>query len=136
MGYLKPIRTNSMFSLFDDFFARDSFFKDSFHTIGSSYNIEKLGLDSYRLSINVAGFRKDEISLSLDNGYLTIEGKHKLEKKESDYIHRGFASEFCNSFSIEEGSEVLDAYVADGILHVDIKVKKPLHKSPQNIAIR
>jgi molecular chaperone IbpA len=140
MGYLKPVgtslRTNNMFSLFDDFFGRDSFFKDNFQSVGSSYNIEKLGQDSYRLSVNVAGFKKDEIYLSLDNGYLKVEGKHKLEKRANDYIYKGFASEFCNSFSLEEGSEILDAHLLDGVLHVDIKVKKPLHRSPKNIFIR
>src|SRR4051794_5181453 len=55
------------------------------------YNIEKLGDDSYRITIAVAGFGKDELSIVAQQNTLTVSGKKKGDENRQ-YLHRGLAA--------------------------------------------
>ena len=144
MSNLRPIKRNSLlspmfsrnniFDVFEDFFNKDSFLGNISPI--NNYNIEKLNNSSYRIYVNVAGYKKEEIELFLEDGYLNIEAKSKLEKNNEKYIHQGISSSFRQSFSIEEEAEIINAELQDGILHIDIKVKDRTSKPSTRIPIK
>ena len=55
------------------------------------YNIERLGDDSYQISLAVAGFSPDEISVTAEHNVVTIEG-NKMNKTEREYLYRGISA--------------------------------------------
>ena len=84
--------------------------------------------DSYEVDIDLPGFKKDEIKLELENGYLTISAAKGLDKDETDkktgkYIRRErYAGNLSRSFYIGEGvtKEDIHAKYEDGILKLSI----------------
>ncbi len=97
-------------SIFDAF---DDFFKPSFY--GGANSRMKTDIKEteggYELKIDMPDFEKSDISLTLDNGYLTVEAK-KEDKKEDKYIHRERSYSCSRSY-----------YVGDKITEEDIKAK-------------
>lgn len=103
------------------------------------YNQIKLNDTEYILSFALAGFSKDDVSVSLDNRTLTIKG----EKKEAglpegaEYIHKGIAArKFTEVFSLPEFTEVVGAEFKDGILDVKLEKQIPEEKKPKTIKIK
>src|SRR5689334_11204599 len=62
------------------------------------YNIERLGEDSYQISLAVAGFSPDEISITAEQNVVTIEG-NKPEKAERQFLYRGISTRHSNASS-------------------------------------
>ncbi|MDR3155708.1 MAG: Hsp20 family protein [Holosporaceae bacterium] len=84
------------------------------------YNIEQIGEHGFRITLALAGFRKDEISISLENNQLTIRGKQETNPKVV-YIHRGIAMrQFVRTFVLADGVEVENAEFCDGLLHLNL----------------
>ena len=84
------------------------------------YNIEQIGEHSLRISLAVAGFTQDQLSVSLEDNQLTIRGK-QLEEANRIYLHRGIAArQFQRSFVIAEGIQVSAARLDNGLLHIDL----------------
>lgn len=138
---LKPIKHNNSLSRIDEMFSR--FFNGFEHPFSmldnrlhSNYNIKKLKDNEYSINLNVAGFNKEDISISLDKDTLVIRGDNHLEQKDDEYIYQGFSSSFSNSFSLSGDSEVKDAYIKDGILTIIIKENIKENKNVKNITIR
>jgi molecular chaperone IbpA len=74
------------------------------------YNIEKTGEDSYRLTMAVAGFARDEIDITVQQNALTVAGKAKNGEDESRYLHRGIARRaFERRFSLADHIKVTGA---------------------------
>ena len=93
--------------------------------------------DSYELAVDLPGFKKDEISIDLSNGYLTIEAAKGLDKDEEDkkgrYIRRErYAGSMSRSFYVGDDvrSEDVSAKFEDGILKISVPkaAKKELPK--------
>lgn len=102
------------------------------------YNVETQGEDKYQISVAVAGFKKDEIEITLKDGLLTVEGK-KAEKENDgvNYLHRGISSRaFTRSWRLAEYVEVKDAKMEDGLLYVSLEREVPEEKKPKTIAIK
>lgn len=94
------------------------------------YNIERLSRDEnmperLRITLAVAGFRQDELDITLEESQLVIRGR-QVEDKSRDYLHRGIAArQFQRAFLLAEGMEVLGAELAHGLLCVDLARPEP-----------
>jgi len=100
------------------------------------YDLIKLDEDTYRLSIAIAGFTKDNISVLVDNGTLIINGEI-VDATDAQFVHKGIAGrKFTRSFALGEYMEVTGAEMKDGMLHIDIDRIIPEDKKPKEIAIK
>jgi molecular chaperone IbpA len=100
------------------------------------YDIFKLDEDTYKLSLAVAGFSKDDINVSVDNGTLIIKGE-LIEVADAEIVHKGIAGrKFTRTFALGEYMEVTGAEMKDGMLHIDIDRIIPEDKKPKEIAIK
>lgn len=127
-------RRNS-FDLLDDFFD-DSFFTRKEKNLMKT-DIRELK-DKYIVDVDLPGFNKKDISLSLDNGYLNIKAKTEKNdehKDEGKYLHKErFYGECSRSFYV--GEEIVEkdikAEFKDGILKVELP-KKEISKEEKTI---
>ena len=103
------------------------------------YNQIKLNDTEYILSFALAGFSKDDVSVSLDNRKLTIKGeKQDAELPEgAEYLHKGIAArKFTDIFTLPEFVEVVGAEFKNGILDIKLEKQIPEDKLPKTIAIK
>jgi molecular chaperone IbpA len=102
------------------------------------YNIERTGEDAYRISMAVAGFSDEEISLEAHRNVLTIKGE-KADQENGDsgeFLYRGIASRaFERRFQLADHVEVKGAELKNGLLHIDLKRNIPEELKPRKIAI-
>ena len=86
------------------------------------YNVEDRGENAVRITLAVAGFAPDEVSVTLEGRQLTIAGKREgAGKDEAAYLHRGIAARgFVRNFVLADGLEVERASLEHGLLHVDL----------------
>jgi molecular chaperone IbpA len=100
------------------------------------YDLLKLDEDTYRISIAVAGFSKDDINVSVDNGTLIIKGEI-VEVTDAEVVHKGIAGrKFTRSFALGEYMEVTGADMKDGMLHINVDRIIPEDKKPKTIKIK
>jgi molecular chaperone IbpA len=102
------------------------------------YNIERTGEDSYRISMAVAGFSDEEISIEAHRNVLTVKGERKDEGtgEGSELLYRGIASRaFERRFQLADHVEVVGASLRNGLLFVDLKRNIPEELKPRKIAI-
>jgi len=102
------------------------------------YNIESTGEDSYRLTMAVAGFSRDEIEITVQQNSLVISGKAQKEGEETQgrYLHRGIARRaFERRFSLADHMKVNGASLDNGLLHVDLVREVPEEAKPRQIKI-
>ena len=84
------------------------------------YNVEQTGPNSLRITLAVAGFSKDELSVSVEDDELAIAGK-QVDDADRVYIHRGIAArQFQRRFVLAQGIEVQGAALDNGLLHIDL----------------
>jgi molecular chaperone IbpA len=100
------------------------------------YDLLKLDEDTYRLSLAIAGFTKNDIDISVDNGSLIIKGEI-IEVTDAEVVHKGIAGrKFVRSFALGEYMEVTSAELKDGMLHIDIDRIVPEEKKPKSVKIK
>jgi len=100
------------------------------------YNIEKSDLESYRITIAVAGFAADEVELSQNGNALVVTGQKKDEDGERHYLHRGIASrQFRQTFNLADHVKVNQANLDYGLLKIDLVREVPEALKPRRIAI-
>ena len=100
------------------------------------YDILKLDEDTYRISLAIAGFTKEDIDVSVDNGTLLIKGEI-VEVTDAEVVHKGIAGrKFTRSFALGEYMEVTGADMKDGMLHVNVERIIPEDKKPKTIEIK
>ena len=102
------------------------------------YNIERTGDASYRISMAIAGFGEDEISIEAQQNKLTITGKKEaVDDDQVKYLHRGIATRsFQRQFELADYVEVKGAALENGLLHVDLAREIPEAMKPRTIAIK
>ncbi len=89
------------------------------------YNIEQIGDDGLRITLAVAGFGRDDLSITVEDNQLVIRGKQQ-EERDRIYLHRGIAArQFQRSFVLVDGIEVTGADLDNGLLHIDLKRPMP-----------
>ncbi|MEL7343450.1 MAG: Hsp20 family protein [Pseudomonadota bacterium] len=90
------------------------------------YNIEQTSDDAFRITLAVAGFRRDELSITLENRQLTVRGRQGEDDDGRVFLHRGIAArQFQRSFVLAEGVEVKAAEMENGLLHIDVARIRP-----------
>lgn len=129
------------FDLFDNFFRDEDFFTKKQNSLMKTDVKEKK--DKYEIKIDMPGFEKKDIKLSLKNGYLEISAKTSKEdnEKEEKYIRRErFFGECSRSFYVGEDitEEDIDAEFKNGILKIDVpkKEKEEDQKETKQIEIK
>lgn len=101
------------------------------------YDLIKVDEDTYKLSLAVAGFSKDDIDVSVDNGTLIIKGEIEESVDTEKIVHKGIAGrKFTRTFALGEYMEVIGAKLEDGMLSVDIERIVPEEKKPKTIKIK
>lgn len=100
------------------------------------YNIEKTDDDSYRISIAVAGFSADELSVEVRDGALIVSARKSEGDEGRTYLHRGIATRaFERKFQLADHVKVTGASHADGMLHIDLEREVPEALKPRRIEI-
>ena len=99
------------------------------------YNIERLGEDRYQISLAVAGFSPDEISVTAEQNVVTIEGS-KTDKTEREFLYRGISTRaFKRQFNLADHVQVKNASFDNGLLKIELVREIPEAMKPRQIAI-
>ena len=105
---------------------------------GDSYppfNIEQVGESGFRISLAVAGFAPDDLSVQVESNQLVVRGR-QAEQSERVYLHRGIAArQFRRVFVLSEGLEVESAGLDNGILTIELR-RPTILSEVRTIAIR
>ncbi|WP_068878931.1 MULTISPECIES: Hsp20 family protein [unclassified Phenylobacterium] len=103
------------------------------------YNVEDRGDGALRITLAVAGFSPDQLSVNIEDRQLVVTGKRDGQapgKSEEAYLHRGIAARgFVRSFVLADGMVVEGATLEHGLLHIDLARPEP-EKRVQSIPIR
>ncbi len=100
------------------------------------YNIEKTAEDAYRISLAVAGFGSDDLSIEVKENALLVTAKKGAESTEKTYLHRGIATRaFERRFHLADHVRVTGASHTDGMLHIDLQREIPEALKPRRIEI-
>jgi len=90
------------------------------------FNIEQTSEQSYRITLAVAGFAEDDLSITVEDRQLVIRGKQHDDSDGRIFLHRGIAArQFQRSFVLADGVDVGEAHMENGLLHVDLARDKP-----------
>ena len=99
------------------------------------YNIEQISDHSFRITLAVAGFAEEDLSITLEDRQLVVRGKQEDDSEGRVFLHRGIAArQFQRSFVLAEGVDVSGATMKNGLLHVDLARSVP-EKVVQTIKI-
>ena len=100
------------------------------------YNIEAFDDDTYRISMAVAGFGEDDISVTVARNSLVISGRIGKSEGTVAYLHRGLAARpFERRFELAEHVEVKSANLVNGLLHVDLERVVPDEFKPRTLKV-
>ncbi|HEX4508026.1 MAG TPA: Hsp20 family protein [Alphaproteobacteria bacterium] len=100
------------------------------------YNIEKLGENSYRVTLAVAGFGEGDIDITVENNALTVKGKAQADAEGAQFLHRGIAGRaFERRFQLADHVEVETARLVNGLLHVELVRRIPEALKPRKIEV-
>jgi len=105
------------------------------------YDIVQVSDDEYMISLAVAGFGHDNLSVTKDKNLLVIEGKHSRETVENEdatakYLHKGISERsFRREFQLADHVEISNAHLELGILSIHLKREIPESAKPKSIAI-
>lgn len=90
------------------------------------FNIEQTSPSSYRITLAVAGFAEDDLSITVEDRQLVVRGKQSDDGADRVFLHRGIAArQFQRSFVLADGVEVAGAAMAHGLLHIDLRRAVP-----------
>lgn len=100
------------------------------------HNIIKLDESRYVVELAVAGFSKDEIEITVQDGTLTVKGDKAEKEVDIQYLHRGIGTRsFTKTLTIADTIEVRGAEFKDGILKIGLENIIPESKKPRKIEI-
>ena len=101
------------------------------------YNIEKLGEDSYRIVMAVAGFAEADLEVTAKENSLVVAGKKQSDEAgKVTQLHRGIATRaFERRFDLADHMRVTGAHLENGLLHIELLRELPEAMKPRSIAI-
>ena len=119
---------------FEDVFTR--FFQmEEYNSSYPFYNIKKIDDENYILEMALAGWKKSDVTVTVEDGVLSIAGKVKSDA--NNYIHKGVAQRaFVKRLQLSEYVECKGAKLEDGMLKVELVYDPPDAKKPKKIAVR
>ena len=126
--YRSTVGFDRLFSMLDGFEAAPGY---------PPYNIERTGDNDYRISVAVAGFGENELSIESKENTLTIKGeKQAKEEVNGEVLYQGIAARaFERQFQLADYVQVKGANLENGLLHVELVREIPEAKKPRQIAI-
>ena len=127
--YRSTVGFDRLFSMLDGFEAAPGY---------PPYNIERTGDNAYRISVAVAGFGENELSIEAKENTLTIKGEKQVkdEKNSGEVLYQGIAARaFERVFQLADYVVVKGASLQNGLLHVDLVRQVPEAMKPRRIAI-
>ncbi|MEM7270855.1 MAG: Hsp20 family protein [Pseudomonadota bacterium] len=90
------------------------------------FNIEQRDENSYRITLAVAGFAEEDLSITVEDAQLVVRGKQAEASEDRVFLHRGIAArQFQRSFVLADGVEVEGADMENGLLHIDLARSEP-----------
>ncbi|MCA8868253.1 MAG: Hsp20 family protein [Rhodobacteraceae bacterium] len=90
------------------------------------YNIEQSAEDRFKITLAVAGFLPDDMSITLENRQLTVRGQQNDDNDGRVFLHRGIAArQFQRSFVLADRVEVTGASMENGLLHIELRQANP-----------
>jgi len=99
------------------------------------YNIERAEQDHYWISLALAGFKPEEVTITAEQNVLTVEG-HKAEKGDTQYIYQGISARpFRRVFNLADYVEVKGATFEGGLLKIELVREVPEAMKPRRIGI-
>ncbi len=99
------------------------------------FNIEQKSANSYRITLAIAWFSEEDLSITVEDRQLVIRGKQTEDDADRVFLHRGIAArQFQRTFVLADGVEVTGAATENGLLHVDLSKAEP-EKIVQTIKI-
>ena len=99
------------------------------------YNIERTGEDHYQISLALAGFTPEEVTITAEQNVLTVEGQ-KAEKGEHQYLYQGISARpFRRVFNLADYVQVKGASFDGGLLKIELVREVPDAMKPRRIAI-
>ncbi len=100
------------------------------------YNVVKYTDDEYGLYLAVAGFSKQDLSVTVDDGYLIVSGNIESITTEPEFLHKGISTrKFMRKFILAEHMEVDYSSLHNGILSIGVIRNVPEEKKPKQIEI-
>jgi molecular chaperone IbpA len=126
--YRSTIGFDRLFSMLDAFDSAPGY---------PPYNIERTGENEYRISVAVAGFAENELSVDAKENTLTIKGEKQVkEEKSGEVLYQGIAARaFERVFQLADYVQVKGAAIENGLLHVDLVREVPEAKKSRRISI-
>ncbi len=103
------------------------------------YDIEKTGNDEYRISMALAGFKDDDIKVTIEGEILRVEGRASVSETEEgrEFLYQGIAKrEFTRQFQLADNIHVEAASFKDGLLEIGLFREIPEHEKPRRIDIK
>ena len=100
------------------------------------YNIEKTSDETYRISVAVAGFADEDLTVEVKENALVVAARKADTEDERTYLHRGIATRaFERRFQLADHVHVTGAAHENGMLHIDLKREVPEALKPRRIQI-
>jgi molecular chaperone IbpA len=129
--YRNTVGFDRLFSMLDQFVGVDA--APSY----PPYNIERTGENAYRISIAVAGFTDEDLTIEVKENALSVRGEKKAsEERKAEVLYQGIAARsFDRRFQLADGVQVVGAALENGLLHVDLVREMPEAKKPKLIPI-
>jgi molecular chaperone IbpA len=126
--YRSTVGFDRLFSMLDGFEAAPGY---------PPYNIERTGENDYRISVAVAGFGENELSIESKENTLTIKGEKQVKDEvDGEVLYQGIAARaFERQFQLADYVQVKGAALENGLLHVDLVREIPEAKKPRQITI-
>jgi molecular chaperone IbpA len=102
-----------------------------------SCNIVRTGEDRYRISLAVAGFKPEQINVTIEQNQLVISGRANEKQGPSEYLYRGIAVRpFERRFNLADYVEVKNATMEDGLLQIELQRELPETMKPRRIEVK
>jgi molecular chaperone IbpA len=100
------------------------------------YDVEQCGEDSYRISLAIAGFTRNEIDITTKPNVLVVTGTKNEESDQQRFLHRGIAARaFERQFQLADYVQVTGASLENGLLAIDLRREVPESIKPRKIEI-
>jgi molecular chaperone IbpA len=126
--YRSTVGFDRLFSMLDGFDAAPGY---------PPYNIERTGENDYRISVAVAGFGEEDVSIEAKENTLTIKGEKQVKEENSgEVLYQGIAARaFERVFQLADHVQVKAARLENGLLHVELVREVPEAMKPRRISI-
>ena len=137
---LRPVTVgfDPVFDRFERMF-NDDFFNGPSNTEYPPYNIVRTGDYTYDIEVALAGFSKEDIDVSYEDGVVSVKSIHEAKDKEEKEgtIYKGISKRsFTKAFQIADDVEVKGAELKDGLLRICLERIIPESKKPRSIEIK